>query len=186
MFVTAEKFHWTVDRYHQAVAAGMLSPDDRYELIEGELITVVPPKPPHTAIVKRLHRFFLLNIDDNAYDVSSQQPVNLGPESHPEPDVMVAQGPPIRFDNRHPTPGDLLLVIEVADTSLQYDREIKVPLYARYGIPEVWVVDVANRVIEVYRDPSETSYAQVSRHTEGVLTVSQLPNLALEVVRIFA
>ena len=186
MSVTAEKFRWTVDRYQQAVAAGMLLPDDRYELIEGDLITVVPPKPPHTAIVKRLHRLLLLNLDDNAYDVSSQQPVNLAPDSHPEPDVMVAQGPTSRFDDRHPTPVDMLLVIEVADTSLQYDREVKVPLYARYAIPEAWVVDVANRAIEVYRDPSHASYTKVSCHTDGVLAVSRFPNLMLDVTRLFA
>jgi Uma2 family endonuclease len=186
MSVTAEKFRWTVDRYHQAVAAGMLLPDDRYELIEGELITVVPPKPPHTAIVKRLHRFLLLNLDGNAYDVSSQQPVNLAPDSHPEPDVMVAQGPPSRFDDRHPTPADMLLVVEVADTSLQYDREIKVPLYARYAIPEVWVVDVADRAIDVYREPSQASYTKVSHHTDGPLAASQFPDVMLDVSRLFA
>lgn len=181
----AEKFRWTVDRYHRAVETGFLSPDSRFELIDGELIAVVPPNPPHVLLVTRLDRHFQATVDRDAHVVLVQQPLALDPESHPEPDLMIVRGPLDRYGQHLPSAHDVILLVEVADTTVRHDRDVKLPLYARHGLGEVWVVDVRGQTVEVHRSPTTTGYAYVETVTEGIVSAKAL-GVELPVEGLFA
>jgi Uma2 family endonuclease len=173
--VQLEHFKLTVENYHQMIETGIFGPDDRLELIEGELIAMVPPKPPHASIVTKLTR---LLVQCTSLDVRVQDPITLPEHSEPQPDfaLVLTKG----YSNHHPYPEDIQLVIEVSDSSLAKDQKIKVPLYARYGIPEVWIVDVSGTAVECYWEPSAGAYAKSSRTTEGVLASVTLPEIRID------
>ena len=111
MPLPADKFRWTVDRYQYAVETGFLASNARFELIDGELIAVVPPNPPHARLVRGLNRLFSTSPLANTFVVCVQDPIALSPESHPEPDLCIVRGPEARYVNRHPGSADVLLVI---------------------------------------------------------------------------
>ncbi|EIC21277.1 hypothetical protein Thi970DRAFT_01472 [Thiorhodovibrio frisius] len=127
-------FRLGVDAYHQMIRAGIFDEDDRVELIEGELRAMTPINPDHAGKNKRLNRLLTLRVGDAAL-VSVQDPLTLAPRSEPEPDLMLLRPRDDFYEGANPTPADTLLVIEICDTSLGYDREVKVPLYAAYGCP---------------------------------------------------
>jgi hypothetical protein len=147
---------FTVDEYYRMGAAGILSPDDRVELIEGEIVEMPPIGDPHAWCVTVLTRLFVLVVGSAAI-VRIQNPIRLSDYSEPVPDVVLARPrPELRGPQPHPTPREILLVVEVSDTTLAYDQRRKVPLYAREGVLEVWVVDLNGDRVWVYRDPSPT------------------------------
>jgi Uma2 family endonuclease len=137
--------------------AGILTEDDRVELIEGEIVQMPPIGSPHASGVRRVTRLFYVGLGDAAV-VSVQDPLRLSNESEPVPDVILLRPRPDFYAAGHPTAADVLLLVEVSDTTLAYDLRRKVPLYAREGVPEVWVVDLNGQRILVYRDPSPTGY----------------------------
>ncbi|WP_025321175.1 Uma2 family endonuclease [Deferrisoma camini] len=148
---------FTVDEFHRMAEAGILGEDDRVELIEGELIEMTPIGSRHAACVKRiLHT--LAPHSGNPWLLSVQDPIALDPRTELQPDIALLKPRPDYYASAHPRPRDVVLIIEVADTSAAADREVKLPLYAKAGIPEVWLVDLPGGVIEVYRDPGETAY----------------------------
>jgi Uma2 family endonuclease len=143
----------SVDAFHRMGAAGILGPGDRVELIDGEIIDTSPIGVLHAALVARLASWFSQTLGRAAV-VWCQNPLRLDDLSEPEPDIAILRPRADFYTTAHPGPADVLLVIEVSDTSLAYDLGRKVPLYARHGIPEVWVIDAATRRTRLFRDPA--------------------------------
>jgi len=151
------KHRFSVKEYYRMAETGVLKPDARVELISGEIIDVSPIGPFHGGLVKRLSRLFNLQATGR-WMVSTQDPVRLDDHSEPEPDVMLLKPVADDYTSRHPQPSDVFLLIEVADSTLEYDREEKLPAYGRAGIAEVWIVNLQDATIEVYREPHFTGY----------------------------
>ena len=155
---------FTVSDYYRMAEAGVIRPDERVELIEGEIIRMNPIGPPHANCVDRLTALFVAGLGDRA-TVRIQNPVRLGELSEPEPDVaLVRRG---RDLTAHPGPADIHLLTEVADTSVDFDRRVKLPLYARAGVAEVWIIDLVGSVVEVYRSPQAGGYRDLDRFGAG-------------------
>ena len=142
----------SVDAFHRMGETGILGPQDRVELIDGEIIDMSPIGVLHAAIVDVLVRHFGRRAGESVF-VRCQNPLRLDNISEPEPDIAILRPRADFYMTAHPGAADVLLVIEVADTSLAYDLGTKVPLYARHGIPEVWVIDAATRQTRVFRRP---------------------------------
>ena len=159
---TVVRKRFTTDEYEQMFAAGVLSEDARVELLEGEIYEMSPLGPQHSACVTRLTELFY-EIKNPAVTIRVQDLIRLGNLSAPQPDILIAHRRDDRYAGGHPEPEDVLLLIEVFESSLSYDREVKLPLYARAGIPEVWLVALLPQVIEVYRAPSEDGFGE--KHT---------------------
>jgi Uma2 family endonuclease len=159
MAIALPKRRFTVFEYHKMVEAGILSEDDRVELIEGEVVAMRPIGSRHAACVARLTALFS-RIRRRGI-VWVQNPIRLGEHSEPQPDLALLRYRPDFYAGGHPGPGDVLLVVEVAETSADSDRQVKVPLYGRYGIPEVWLVDLAGDRVEVFRQPTPAGYQNV-------------------------
>lgn len=175
----------TVAEYFRMGEIGVLEPEAKVELVEGEIIDMAPIGSPHASRVKRLLHLFASAIGDRAI-LSAQDPVILGDLSAPEPDLALLRPRLDFYAQQHPSSEDVLLVIEVADSSLRYDRERKIPLYARFAVPEVWLVDVNGRHLDVYRQPDEGLYTQQSRVDDlSKVGVSRLPGLELDLRRLF-
>ncbi len=173
----------TVDEYHRMGEAGILTDDDRVELIEGELVAMSPIGSEHVAATNALNRLLVLAVGDRAI-VSVQNPVRLTRHSEPQPDFAVLKLRDYRATL--PRPEDTLLAVEVANTSLDYDRTVKLALYASNGIPEVWIVNLAAELVEVYRSPAGDGYTTVVRASRAdVLTIEALPNVRIQVGAIF-
>jgi Uma2 family endonuclease len=160
MSVQVLRRRFTVDEYYRMGEAGILHEDDRVELIEGEIVQMSPIGSRHAACVKRLNGLFSRQIGQTAIVIGVQDPIHLGEYSEPQPDITLLRPRPDFYVSAHPGPADILLVVEVADTSVEYDRGVKIPLYARAGIREYWIVDLAGESVEVYRDPSPEGYRQ--------------------------
>ncbi|MDB5970971.1 MAG: hypothetical protein JWQ90_3421 [Hydrocarboniphaga sp.] len=148
---------FSVDEYLRMADNGVLPEDRRVELLEGEILEMSPTGIPHSARVRRLTRELFAAIADRAV-IQIQDPIRIGTHSMPEPDVAVLQGPAERYDERYPEASDVLLVIEVADSSLRYDRERKGRIYAEAGIAEYWLVDVQTARVEQHSQPSSSGY----------------------------
>jgi Uma2 family endonuclease len=150
---------FTSAEYHAMAEAGILSEDERVELIAGEIVRMAPIGSRHAGCVKRLNGR-LSRLGERAL-VSVQDPIALSPSHEPEPDLALLHPRADDYAQSHPAPSDIFLVIEVADFSVEYDRDVKIPLYARAGIPEAWLVDLIQRAVEVYREPSGDRYRDV-------------------------
>ena len=139
-----------VDAYYRMGEAGIIGPDDRTELIDGEIIDMAPIGSGHSGTVSFLTRGLVMACGDKAI-VSVQNPIRLDPFNQPQPDLAVLRSRDDFYTSALPGPADVFLVVEVADSSVAYDRTVKLPLYARFGIPEYWVVDLRARVLDVVR-----------------------------------
>jgi Uma2 family endonuclease len=174
-------FRLAVDAYHRMIDAGIFNEDDRVELIDGELRAMPPINPDHAGKNNRLNRLLTLRAGADAL-VAVQNPLTLSPRSEPEPDLMLLRARGDFYEGANPTPADTLLVIEISDTSLRYDREVKVPLYAAHGVPEVWLIDLRHRRLELFRDPGPDGYRQILRPDPSqVVAPLLLPHLELRV-----
>ncbi len=150
------------DQYLQMVEAGVLGPSDKVELLEGRVVEMSPQNVAHVRALRRLSRLVERAVGDRA-DVYAQMPLPVGADSVPEPDLYITRP----NADAHGLPDHALLVVEVADTSLATDRDVKGPLYAAAGIPEYWIVDVVHQVFEVYRDPRHGRYASLVTLSAG-------------------
>jgi Uma2 family endonuclease len=176
---------FTVQDYHRMAEAGILHEDDRVELIEGELIEMAAIGSRHFACVMELTRLLGKQLGDEVR-LSIQNPVRLDEHNESQPDVAVLRAREGYF-RELPRPDDVLLLIEVSDTTLAYDRNVKVPLYARLGIREVWIVDLSNDSVERHTEPSESGYRLVRRAGRGETLASEaLPTLVLPVDAVLA
>lgn len=154
----------TVDDYHHMAESGILGPDDRVELIAGEVLDMSPIGSLHAALVAALSDY-LGRLAAGQLTVWSQNPIRLDDSSEPQPDIALVKPRPDFYAAAHPGPADTLLVVEVAESSLAYDLGVKVPLYARHGIPEVWVIDAATRTTHRFREPRPEGYSE-----QGMIT----------------
>lgn len=168
MAVEPVPHRFTVDEYHRMAEAGLFGEDDRVELLEGEVVETAPIGSRHAACVRRLNRAFGQRLGSRVI-VAVQDPVRLGERSEPQPDVALLRLRADDYAARHPAPEDLMLVVEVADTSRVWDREHKVPLYAAAGVSGIWLVDVLAEEIEVFRRPDDGAYrdVRVVRHGDN-------------------
>ena len=181
MAVQLVRHRFTVDDYQQMGAAGILRDDDRVELIDGEVIRMTPIGPRHGVRVARLDDWFHSLLRHLAV-IWVQSSIRLGRHHEPQPDLVLLRPPLAPYETRLPGPEDVLLLVEVADTSLAYDSGVKLPLYAAAGIPEVWIVDVEGDAVEVHRTPTATGYADSRRVARGEhLTPQAFPDLRLPV-----
>ena len=172
-----------VDDYHAMVRAGILLEGDRVELIEGEIVEMHTIGSRHAACVNRLNRLLVIALAGRGL-VSIQNPVRLDRYSEPQPDVVVLRPRSDDYASGHPEPTSAFFAIEVADTSLTYDRTVKLLLYAKAGIPEVWIVDLDAGAVEVHRQPHDEGYRRVERITEGRLAPAAFPDVELELAEI--
>lgn len=174
-------FRLTVARYKKMIDVGILDENDKVELIRGELVVKVPIGNPHAGCVNRLNRGLILGVGDRAI-VGIQNPVQLA-DSVPEPDVSVLAPRADDYAAKTPTPPDAFLIVEVADSSLDYDRNVKGPLYAENGIPEYWIANLIDRCLEVHRQPRpDGTYADVRTLRPGdTADVAALPGVTVAV-----
>jgi len=168
-------FRLNISQYHQMSEAGIFSENDKVELINGEIIEMSPIGRRHTACVNRLNSVFSQLLGKKVI-VAVQNPILLNNLSEPEPDIALLKPRTDFYESGHPQPQDIFLLIEVADSSLEYDRDVKIPLYASSGITEVWLVDIYQQVIIVYRYPSENGYRDIQTLSRGEkLSISAFP-----------
>ncbi len=151
---------FTCTEYALLTEAGVVREDDRLELIEGRIVDMSPIGSSHASYVNRLLAKCVALFHPRAI-VSVQNPVQLNAYSEPQPDLMLLQPRDDFYAEHHPTPDDVLLLIEVADSSLEYDQHVKIPLYAGSGIQEVWLLNLRDHAVEVYREPSAEGYQEI-------------------------
>ncbi len=169
------RWRFTVHDYHRMGEVGILHEDDRVELIEGELVEMAAIGTRHFSCVNGLNRLLVINVGDEAI-VSVQNPVRLNEHTEPQPDLTVIRTRD--YTESLPVPEDVLLLIEVSDTTLAYDRGVKLPLYARAGIGEVWIVNLPAETVERYTGPSANGYRRVDHARRGqTLASTALPGL---------
>jgi len=172
---------FTVDEYHKMADAGILGEDDRVELLDGEIVEMPAIKVPHAACVDSLNMLFAQRIGDRGI-VRIQSPIYIDDINEPQPDVILLK--PGDYMNRryHPGPDDILLVIEVAGTTLRTDRRDKMPRYARAGMQETWLVNLPKKMVEVYSNPEDGKYGNVQRVGRGHTIAPQArPDVAIRV-----
>lgn len=148
---------FTVDDYHRMGEAGILSPQDRVELIDGEVVTLSPIGSRHSAAVARATRAFVIPVGDAAI-VRVQSPIHLDDYTEPEPDLVLVRPRMDFYATAHPVPDDILLVVEIADSSIEYDREVKASVYASAGISEYWIADLDEHRVHCYSEPVNGTY----------------------------
>lgn len=180
MVVEVSRRLFTVEEYHQMAQAGLLTEDDRVELIEGEIVEMSPIGSRHQACVDQMTRLLVHALQDRAI-LRVQGPIQLSEQSEPQPDLALLRPSQDGYVSGHPGPDDVLLAVEVAETTADYDSTVKSPLFARYGIPETWVVDLGRERVEVHREPSPDGYRLVRTVRRGeTLSPESLPDLTLQ------
>lgn len=179
MSVQVERRWFNVDEYYRMAEAGILAEDDRVELIEGEIIKMVPIGSRHAACVDRINRWLNRYADRTAI-IRVQNPIRLDEYSEPQPDIVLLHPRDDFYAQAHPGPKDVLLLIEVIDSSSAYDRGVKLPLYARAGIREVWLVNVQKNTVEMAAEPVNDSYQKIRFVRRGEVLESAT-NLGLAV-----
>ena len=170
---------WTIQEYHHIVEAGIFHPEERVELIAGQIIRMSAKGTAHTAAVRRTARV-LRHLLENQAEVYTQDPIQLDDSSEPEPDIAVVRIDSLDYADHHPTPLEVYLIIEVADSSLRYDCEPKAKAYAQSGIADYWVLDVNERKLHVFREPTQEGYqSEVILSEEASLSPLQFPTLVI-------
>ncbi|MYC28817.1 MAG: Uma2 family endonuclease [Chloroflexi bacterium] len=176
-----ERRKFTVAEYYRMADVGILGPDERVELIEGDIIVMAPIGPGHAGSVDIIGNLFVRKLGEG-FIVRSQNPIHLDDGSEPQPDIVVAFHRDDYYTSAHPTPVDILLTVEVAQSSLEYDRDIKAHLYGRNAIPETWVRNLPEDCIERFTEPGPDGYLQHTIHRRGEsITPGSLPDLVLAV-----
>lgn len=161
-----ERHRITLDEYHRMAKAGVFDAQARIELIDGELIEMAPIDPPHASTVDRILNQFAAHLAGRAW-IRCQNPMTLRPASEPQPDLILARCGESGYSDHHPYAQDVLLAVEVSVSSLRFDRKIKVPLYARSGIRELWLVNLVENELVAYREPTDAWYASVNTYCRG-------------------
>ncbi len=185
------KLRFTIEQYHQMSEAGILDPLVRTELLRGDIVTMPAKGTPHEVCLTRLIKFFVVSVGDQAI-VRVQSPILLPPDSEPEPDFTIVRLRNDEYTCSHPAPEDILLLIEVSNSSLGIDRGLKLGLYAEYGIENYWIFNVQENQLECYASPVRFAHShggeyqerQVFSKTDSV-DVPMLAGVRLELVQIF-
>ncbi len=177
---TTRKHLINIAEWRKLGDANIFRPDSRLELLGGEIFELALIGPNHASRVKRLIKLFSSLIADRAI-VAVQDPVQLGEFSEPQPDLMLLRPAVDFYERKHPAPADVFLLVEVADNSIEFDRNQKLALYAAHGIPEYWLLNLNNQCLEVYRDPHGQSYANKSVLLRGgSVSLLQLTDITIE------
>ncbi|HLP91175.1 MAG TPA: Uma2 family endonuclease [Nostocaceae cyanobacterium] len=172
---------WTVEDYHRMAEAGIFGEDERVELLEGKIIWMIAKGTAHRSAVARIDRLLQDSLKNIAL-ISVQDPVKLNDKSEPEPDIAVLKLDPLDYADHHPTPAEVYLIIEVADSSLKFDCEIKAQAYAQAGIKDYWVLDVINRQLYIFRNPTPEGYQNQVIFTENdLISPVEFPNVQIAV-----
>jgi Uma2 family endonuclease len=180
-----QRHRLSVNDYYRMGDVGILPPDERVELIDGEIIDMPPPGSLHAGTVDQLAAILLRALGEKAL-VRVQNPARLDHYSEPQPDLALLRPRSDHYKSAHPLASDLLLVVEVADTSLRYDRDVKTALYAQHGIPEVWLIDVRDKRLVRYRNPAEGIYASVDEpDLSASIEVSAIPGVRADLGAVF-
>jgi Uma2 family endonuclease len=177
--------YWTVQEYHLMSDLGILDPNERTELIAGQIVIMTAKGTPHVLTLRILANVLENALGDKSVFVSTQDPIRLDNFSEPEPDLAIVKGTILDYAEHHPVPEDIYLVIEVADSTLKQDCEVKDKLYGRSKIAEYWVIDINNRQVRIFRDPTLTGYGSQLILTE-THSVSPLafPEIVLSIASI--
>jgi Uma2 family endonuclease len=176
---------WTVGEYRRMTETGILEPDERVELIDGQIISMSAKNPPHAA-TNLCAADYLRNLLLGLALIRIQDPVTLSINSEPEPDIAVVQIDPRLYQDFHPAPANIFLLIEIADTTLETDRKRKAPAYAKAGIADYWILDVYTRQVYVFREPGEENYQQETVFNEDdVLSMLAFPEIEVQISQLF-
>lgn len=176
--IEARKF--TIDEYHQMADAGLFAEDERVELVEGTIYAMTPIGRRHAATVAKLSDLFAASTVRDEAIIWIQSPLRLPPYGEPEPDLVLLKRTPDYYETRAPEPKDVLLLVEVADNSLPFDRTVKLPVYASAGIGECWLVNLIDDKIEIYREPAGRRYQARSSTPFGQpVSPLQFPEVAI-------
>jgi Uma2 family endonuclease len=186
MTVELEHRLFTVDEYYRMAAAGILNEDDRVELIDGEIVRMPPVGSNHASVVDTLAGLLTSHLRRDQAIVRVQNPARLNDLSELQPDISLLKPRGDRYKNAHPGTDDILLVIEVAESSAVSDRQVKVSRHARAGVAEVWIIDLSDQVVEVYLDPREGEYRKrrLIAHDEA-LSPEALPDVKVPIGDVF-
>ena len=180
--VTARRF--SRDEYHEMARTGILRPEEHVELLHGEVLAITPQGTPHAAFIDFLDTQ-LQQAFGEQFSVRTQLPLALGDDSEPEPDLAVVRGQPLDYVQSHPTTA--LLIVEVSETSLVFDRTHKAQLYAEYQIPEYWIVNIQDHQLEVFRHPRSSGYDQHQiLHAHESVTPLHASHFMLPLQRLFS
>jgi Uma2 family endonuclease len=172
---------WTVAEYHRMAEAGILEHGERVELLEGKIIWMSAKGTAHTCAVGRIDRIFQNALKNRAW-VSIQDPITLNDRSEPEPDISVVKIDPLDYADHHPTPREVYLIIEVADSSLKFDCETKGKAYSEAGISDYWVLDVVKRQLYVFREPTSQGYqSQVVLDADAAISPLAFPDFQIQI-----
>ena len=180
---TPKKF--TVEDYYRLGETGMIGPDERTELLEGVIYPMEPIGPFHGGVNDSLAEYFW-ELSKGRWTVRVQNSIRLSDVSEPQPDIALVAKASHGYKRRHPKPAEVYLVIEVADSSVDTDRRLKLPLYSRSGIGEYWIVNLRDEVVEVYREPNSRGYAVTILHKDGdQISPAKFPDVKVDVAEIF-
>ncbi|MBD2302351.1 Uma2 family endonuclease [Nostoc sp. FACHB-190] len=171
---TAKRF--TIFEYHRLTELGFFAENDRVELIKGEIIEMAAKGTPHSVCGTLLFRELIKLIDENAL-IRSQQPIIISDYSEPEPDLVIVRNVDDDYLSAHPSPSDILLLIEVSDSSLKYDQETKLSIYAEAGIPDYWIFNLVDNFLECYSEPYQSSHGQFGYRRKLIFLPNESVNL---------
>lgn len=177
MAITTVK--WTIDEYHRMIAAGILE-DRRVELLQGEIVEMSPEGEPHAYFSSEAGEYLMRQLCDRAM-VRLAKPITLPNNSEPEPDIAIVQRLGREYLNHHPYPDNIFWLIEYSESSLEKDLEIKLKIYAQFGISEYWVINLKRRQLIVFRDPQDGEYASRSTLTGGIIYPLAFPDISISV-----
>lgn len=181
---------FSIEDYHRLTKLGFFGTEERIELIHGQFVEMVAKGTAHEFCITRLNRE-LLKLLGNKATVRVQSPILLPPDSEPEPDFTIAANKTDDYLSAHPSAADILLIIEVSDSSLKYDREIKLPLYAEYGIIHYWIFNLLDNCLESYSEPYQKPQGDFSYRLKRIVPINEaiafpsFPNLSLDLARVF-
>jgi hypothetical protein len=175
-----------VGAFYRMAEAGILSNPQRIELIEGDIFDMIPIGSPHAAVTRRLEQRFARAVAEGVVLVSVQNPLRLDDYNEPQPDFVALAPRPDAYAASHPGAADALLLVEVSDSSLDHDRKTKLPVYARFGVPELWIVDLSGSAVEVYRDRADGRYRWSSRINQGDLIPVRIPEVTIDIATLLA
>ena len=186
----AQAKRFTLEEYHRLTEIGFFHEDDRIELIKGEIIEMAAKGTAHETCISKLLRELVRLLGDAA-TLRCQSPIVLANKSEPEPDFAIVQNRTDDYLSAHPSPGDVLLVMEVADSSIDYDKNVKIPLYAEAGISDYWIFNLFNNQLEACSEPYQDNKGKFGYKNRRILLPNQVialpcfPDLSLDLSRVF-
>ena len=172
---------FSIDEYYKLAETGILAPSERVELLNGQIIRMAPIGETHRTIVDKLNYIFV-DKPRKRYQVSIDQPIRIENFNEPQPDVVLFKS---EVENRHPTPEDIHLVIEVADTTLDYDSGVKLRTYEKGGVKEYWIIDVGKKAVNIYKLPPKKGKYTLETHAHGVIASQAFPDVTVALEDIF-